>query len=243
MRKGELLELRLYKILSDLLAKGELGLDPRRCAIFHQKAYYSRERNNTIKVDVSIEFYPVDSSTDPIIIWVWECKDYSGSIPIGEIEKFNAVLEQIGAAKTKGTIISSEGILDRSAIAYARAKGIGVARLMPDDKIESSSACNLWPMYVLIPLVVLLTYWLGDWLEDWILFVMAVFLLCIVSWIVSWRVNSPDSEWRKEDVLQALTQGDFVSNEKEFYGLTSNWRAFFTPADFFRSEVADLVNH
>lgn len=86
MRKGESLELSLYRILSDLLSKGELGLDPQRCRIFHQKAYYSRERSNTIKVDVSVELYPHDSSTDPIIIWVWECKDYSCSIPVGEIK-------------------------------------------------------------------------------------------------------------------------------------------------------------
>ena len=201
-------------------------------------------------IDISIELYPADSSTDPTIIWVWECKDYSGSIPVGEIEKFNAVLEQIGAAKTKGTIISSEGILDRSAIAYARAKGIGVARLMPEDKIVSTSSetyCHLWPMYVIIPVVFLLKYWLGDSLEDWFLEALAFSLLLIVCvivcGIVSWRANFRNSESRRGNVLQALEHADFVSNEKEFYGLTSNCAGFFELADFFRYEVADSLNH
>lgn len=138
MKKGESLELRVYKALKKAIFHGKLGLNPEQCKLFHQKGYYSKDRQKLVKVDVSIELFLPDNYVEPLIIWIWECKDYTGSIPVGEIEKFNAILDQIGAAKTKGTVISSEGVFDRSAIEYAISKGIGLARLLPDSSISTS---------------------------------------------------------------------------------------------------------
>lgn len=40
-----------------------------------------------------------------------------------------------GADKTKGTIVLS-GEIQKSALAFAKSKGIGVAKFLPDDRIE-----------------------------------------------------------------------------------------------------------
>ncbi len=70
----------------------------------------------------------------PSLVWIFECKDYAGSIPVDDIEEFHAKLQQIGEDNTKGTFVTS-GALQRSALAYAQAKGIGVIRLLPGEQI------------------------------------------------------------------------------------------------------------
>ncbi len=137
----------------------------------------------------------------------------------------------------------SEGILDQSAIAYARAKGIGIARLMPHGQIiHTAHDVSGVGILVLSVLVILLNYW--SWQQ--VLVGLVKLLLLLVVLLLAWQ-QTIGSDWkrrkREQKVLQALMQGDFVSNEKEFYGLTSIWEGFFTLANFFRSEVADILNH
>lgn len=211
MKNGELLERKVYKTLKNILLEGKLGLNPEQCRLFRQKAYYSRTRDNYIKVDVSIELFLRDNPIDPVIIWVWECKDYSSSIPVGEIEKFNAVLEQIGAAKTKGTVISSEGVFDRSAIKYATAQGIGLAKLMPDDNDIDFKANNFIPYDPIMMLCVVITgliYPIAD---------------CILS-----RFSQ---KWRQRS-LQSL--------EREFYGITSHKAGVSSFDKFVQRELRNL---
>jgi len=108
---------------------------PNFCRVFYHKSYRSQNREKEIITDIAIEMF-LPKALKPSIIWVWECKDCHESIPVDDIEEFHARLEQIGADKTKGTIITSQGAFQKSSLDYARAKGIGVARLMPDDQLE-----------------------------------------------------------------------------------------------------------
>jgi hypothetical protein len=58
-----------------------------------------------------------------------------GALSVNEVEEFHAKLQQIGEDKTKGTLVIS-GAMQRSSMAYADSKGIGVIRLLPDDQIR-----------------------------------------------------------------------------------------------------------
>ena len=115
------------------LRNDRLCASPRSAKIFRKKAYYSRDRQAQIVTDVSIEAF-LPERERPSLVWIFECKDYAGSIPVDDIEEFHAKLQQIGEDNTKGTFVTS-GALQRSALAYAQAKGIGVIRLLPGEQI------------------------------------------------------------------------------------------------------------
>ena len=65
---------------------------------------------------------------------VFECKDYAGSIPVDDVEEFWAKLTQIAGANVKGCMVITGGIQE-SALTFARAKGIAVIRLLPENQI------------------------------------------------------------------------------------------------------------
>lgn len=132
--KGDAFEQRVYNALAEELRNERLCASPRRAKVFRKKAYLSRDRDADIITDVSIEvFFP--GRDRPTLVWVFECKDYGGSVPVDDVEEFHAKLQQIGEDNTKGTIVTS-GALQRSALAFARSKGIGVIRLLPDDQVS-----------------------------------------------------------------------------------------------------------
>lgn len=134
-KKGAALEKKVYDVISKMISTEQLPFLSSQCKVFSHKKYFSKDRNGYIETDVSIEIY-LGTATEPVLIWVWECKDYSNSIPIDDIEEFHAKLEQIGADKTKGTMITSFGNFQSGCLNYAKSKGIGLARLMPDDQVS-----------------------------------------------------------------------------------------------------------
>jgi hypothetical protein len=135
---GKEFEIEVKNALERVLSAGELGLEPSHAKIHHRKGYCSRDRGKKIIIDISIELFPKDAQT-PVLIWVWECKDYNRLVPVDDVEEFHSKLEQIGADNTKGTIITRNGF-QRSAFQYAQAKGIGLCRLFPSDEL-------LWILY------------------------------------------------------------------------------------------------
>ncbi len=119
--------------LTRALKSGELGILPNNAKIFQGKGYFSSDRQSKIKTDVSIEVTRL-GEVDPWLIWIWECKDYTGAVPVDDIEEFHAKLEQIGADNTKGTVATSS-CFQKGAVAFAKAKGIGLVRRAPDGSI------------------------------------------------------------------------------------------------------------
>jgi hypothetical protein len=101
---------------------------PKRARIFRKKPYHSRDRQANITTDISIEAY-LPNRELPTLVWVFECKDYSGNVPVDDIEEFHSKLQQIGEDNTKGTFVTS-GALQKSARTYAESKKIGVVRLL-----------------------------------------------------------------------------------------------------------------
>lgn len=94
------------------------------------KKYYSRDREAYIQTDVSIEkYFSTQDEISPGLIIIIECKDYKDKVTIDDVEEFHAKLQQIGADNTKGMLISRNGKYQKSAINYAKAKGITLAKL------------------------------------------------------------------------------------------------------------------
>lgn len=132
--RGAAFENRVFSAVGAELTADRLGLSPATARPYQRKAYFSRDRDADIITDISIEVW-LPSADVWSILWVCECKDYSGSVPVDDVEEFKAKLDQIAGANKKG-IMAVSGALQGSALRYARANGIGVIRLLPDDQVE-----------------------------------------------------------------------------------------------------------
>jgi len=137
--KSAKFEIEVRDALQEQLDDGELGFDPKLALIFHRRPYPSRDRGTDIIVDVSIEVSRKGANT-PFLLWVWECKAYRHSVPVDDVEEFHAKLEQIGADRTKGTIVTT-GKFQRGASRYAQAKGIGLVRFVPPGRWQYVLEC------------------------------------------------------------------------------------------------------
>jgi hypothetical protein len=132
MAKGLAYELEVAKVVDRELAQGNLGLDPSQAEVRHQPKYSSRDRNRDIVFDISIEVSRKGAS-GPYWVWIWECKGYAHKVPVDDAEEFHAKLEQVGADRTKGTMITPVGF-DSGTYEYAKSKGIGLWRYIPGEQ-------------------------------------------------------------------------------------------------------------
>jgi Restriction endonuclease len=130
MNKGTNYELKVMNLVKLKLEEEEFGISPEHARVSHKPTYYSRDRQEDIIFDVSIEVYRKDAEA-PYWIWIWECKNYSHKVPVDDVEEFHAKLNQVGANRTKGTIITPVGF-DKGAYEFARSKGIGLWRWIPE---------------------------------------------------------------------------------------------------------------
>jgi hypothetical protein len=132
--RGNAFEDRVFKAVQKELKEDRLGLSPKLAVPFKRKGYYSRDRERDIVVDISIEVW-LPESNHWSMLWVCECKDYSRSIPVDDVEEFKSKLDQIAGVNKKGVMVVSSA-LQEAAMNYAKAHGIGVVRLLPDDQVE-----------------------------------------------------------------------------------------------------------
>lgn len=120
---GREFELKVYDcILKAFESNSYVGAEN----IFFHKKYFSKDRNDYIETDITVE---IKIQNILFLIVVIECKDYKTSLDVSEIEEFHSKLQQIGADNTKGIIVTSNGKFKKAAINYSRSKGISLARL------------------------------------------------------------------------------------------------------------------
>src|SRR6266496_5502166 len=125
-KKGALFEDKVYAVLDRAMQNQELGFAPGRFQLHRKRAYYSKDRNANIIVDISIDIF-IKGQEQPSIVWIFECKDYSENIPVNDVEEFHSKLQQIGSDNTKGTIVTNVD-LQTGALNYAQSHRIGVIR-------------------------------------------------------------------------------------------------------------------
>lgn len=137
---GTAFEDKVYTIIEKEVQAGKFLLSNPNLRVCRKPQYYSRDREDMIICDISVEKYLADPNKDkelrPSIIVIIECKDYSGKISVDEVEEFHTKLQQIGADNTKGIMITCAGVFQKSALTFAHSKGIALARILPDDQIK-----------------------------------------------------------------------------------------------------------
>jgi Zn-dependent peptidase ImmA (M78 family) len=133
-KKGDELELAIFNLFKAQIESDRFFATKECCRIFHRKGYYSRDRETEIIFDVSIEI-SMPGATEYSILVVIECKNYSGSVPVNDVEEFFTKVEQIGQANTKAIFISSAA-LQSGALTYCRSKRMGVARYFKAEDLK-----------------------------------------------------------------------------------------------------------
>ncbi|MGR4068632.1 restriction endonuclease [Billgrantia sp. C5P2] len=132
--KGDRFEDKVFANIKGLVSSGYLGLNPSCCRLFQNKGYYSKDRDSSIVVDISIEIWMPGANTWSML-WVCECKDYSKPVPVDDVEEFKAKLNQMAGVNVKGLFATSSAY-QRGALNYSRSNGIGLLRLLPDEQID-----------------------------------------------------------------------------------------------------------
>jgi hypothetical protein len=134
VKKGDIFENEVFNHLKKELEDDRLHVLGRRRNIFSKKAYYSKDRENNIITDISIETFLADA-TDYSLLTIIECKDYEGAIPVDDIEEFHSKVQQITGDNVKA-IFATKSALQRGALTYAKSKKIGVIRYLPSEQIK-----------------------------------------------------------------------------------------------------------
>ncbi len=83
---------------------------------------------------MSIEAYYPDA-TDYSLVFLIECKNYENSVEVGEIEQFNAKVEQVAAANAKAIFVTTSSF-QSGARKYAKSKGIGLIRYVDPYELK-----------------------------------------------------------------------------------------------------------
>ena len=104
--RGDRFEQLVENQLREALTSRRLGLLPESATVYRHKGYFSKDRNDVIIIDVSIEIVLPGASTW-CILWAWECKDYERPVEVGKVEEFYSKLLQIGGANVKGDFASA----------------------------------------------------------------------------------------------------------------------------------------
>lgn len=133
-------EEKVYKIVTELVQSNRFLLSNPYVKVCFKKPYFSQMRNAYIIFDITVEKYLEDPEQDetlrPAIVVVIECKDYSGAVPVDDVEEFHFKLEQIGADYTKGIMITRNGCFQEGAYNVAKSTHITLARILPDDQVH-----------------------------------------------------------------------------------------------------------
>ncbi len=132
--QADLFEDKVFAYVQRYVASGESFLNPKWCQFFQKKRYYSKDRHSEIEVDISVESYS-EGATDWSVLLVVECKNYSHSVPVDDVEEFVAKLDQIAGKNVKGAIFSPANF-QSGALTYANSKGIALVRMLPENQIE-----------------------------------------------------------------------------------------------------------
>ena len=124
--KGNILEKNIRDLFFTEINEDRFWARKENCKIFWKKGYYSRNRQGDIVFDVSIEMYLPGAMEYSSVIFI-ECKNYSHSVPVDDVEEFFTKVQQVAAANSKA-VIASTASFQSGARTFAKSKGIGLLR-------------------------------------------------------------------------------------------------------------------
>lgn len=134
VEKGNAFEDKVFEHIKTELSNDGLHVNSQRSNAFQKKRYFSKDRQSDIVTDISIETFRPNAS-DYSLLTVIECKDYKSDIPVSEIEEFHSKIQQIAGDNVKA-IFATSAALQEGAFRYAKSKGIGVIRFLPNNQID-----------------------------------------------------------------------------------------------------------
>ena len=141
-KRGSNFECMVYTYLQEELGKNNLYVPQKTSKIFLKKAYFSRDRQNNIITDISIET-SIPGADDYSLLTIVECKDYNHKIPVNDIEEFHSKIQQIAGDNVKAIFVTTSA-LQKGALSYAQSKKIAVIRFLPTNQVE-------WIYYRMMP--------------------------------------------------------------------------------------------
>jgi len=83
---------------------------------------------------VSIEITLPGEESYSVLVLI-ECKDYSNTIPVNDLEEFWAKIDQVAGANVK-VVVASTAAFQEGALRYAESKGFGVLRHFGQDDFK-----------------------------------------------------------------------------------------------------------
>ncbi|MBX5604925.1 ImmA/IrrE family metallo-endopeptidase [Pseudomonas aeruginosa] len=133
---GARLEEQVFEFFKSEVENGNFLFLPQFCKVFRQKGYYSAKRQSNIIFDVSIEAWLPGAEKYSFLVLI-ECKNYSHSVPVDDLEEFFSKVEQVSGGKG---ILVSPAELQKGALNFAKSSGIGFVRYL-------SAADLKWVLY------------------------------------------------------------------------------------------------
>lgn len=124
--KGDIFEEQVFQFLTREIHEGRFFCRPEHCQIYRKRSYYSRDREAFIIFDIAIEVF-LPGLDKPSMTMIIECKNYNGTVPVGDIEEFSSKISQVAGFNVKG-IFASMSAFQSGTFNIARNKGFGLLR-------------------------------------------------------------------------------------------------------------------
>ncbi|MFZ5637604.1 MAG: restriction endonuclease [Pseudomonadota bacterium] len=143
---GDAFEAEIYSFFRRMIDSGEFWAKSENCKLRKKPRYFSKDRDSDIQFDLSIEIYLPGSDQYSCLIII-ECKNYSGSVGVQEVEELFSKIQQVAPANGKAVLVSSNAF-QRGARNFAKSKGIGLLRRFSSTDLKwdlrrSASSCDV----------------------------------------------------------------------------------------------------
>ncbi|NQX42312.1 Restriction endonuclease [Pedobacter steynii] len=111
--RGNRFEERGYDLIKAAVERLEFGVLPECCKIFRKKKYYSKELEDYIEFDLSVEIW-LPGAEDYSFVYLIECKDYRTKIPGNDITEFINNVRLVQGLRVKAVVITTTELQPRA---------------------------------------------------------------------------------------------------------------------------------
>jgi hypothetical protein len=138
---GSSLENKVFDLVRKMLDAGELPYQPEMCRLYRRKSYFSPDRRGKVNFEDVLEVFVkdnvagADTDAQPTHVIFFECKDTGRNVEVGEVDEVVGRLKVSFGFSMKAYVVTRKGF-SRGALETARSNGIGLLKIMPDDKVE-----------------------------------------------------------------------------------------------------------
>ena len=132
--RGDAFGHAIYRLLEQQIETDRFWARGDCCRLFQKKGYHSKDRQADIVFDLSIEITSPGQESFSLLVLI-ECKDYSTSVPVNDLEEFWAKVQQVAGANVKG-IVASTASFQEGALRFAESKGFGILRYFGESEFK-----------------------------------------------------------------------------------------------------------